>query len=103
MRSNKFIVKSNFEFAQEVTYQNIELSMVSMHVCCDSINACCDSLFSNDVKVDNIKKIDFRKLLAASPQSNFFNFNRTIFKQIDGVAMGFPLRTTLANAFFMFS
>lgn len=101
-RSNKFIVKSSFEFAKEVTYQNTELSMASMHVCCDSINVSYDSLFSNDVKVNHINKIDFTKRLKAAPQSNLYNFERNIFKQIDGVAMESPLRPILVNAFFIF-
>ena len=60
---------------------------------------CCDSLFSNNVKVNNINRIDFEKLLRAALQNNFFNFEGKIYKQIDGVAMGSPLCPTLANAF----
>ena len=63
---------------------------------------CCDSLFSNDAKVNNINRIDFEKLLRAALQNNFFNFEEKIYKQIDGVAMGYPLDPTLANAFLCF-
>ena len=32
-------------------------------------------------------------------KSHFFIFNKTFYKQLDGVAMGSPLGQTLANAF----
>ena len=60
---------------------------------------CCDSLFSNDAKVNNIKNIDFKKLLRAALQNNFFNFEGKIYKQIYGVAMESPLVPTLADVF----
>ena len=65
-------------------------------------SVCCDSLFSNDAKVNNINRIDFEKLLRAALQNNFFNFEEKICKQIDGVAMGYPLDPTLANAILCF-
>ena len=68
----------------------------------ETTNVCCDSLFSNDAKVSNIKNIDFKKLLRAALQNNFFNFEGKIYKQIDGVTLEYPLRPTLANAFLCF-
>ena len=65
----------------------------------ETTSVCCDSLFSNDAKVSNIKNIDFKKLLRAALQNNFFNFEGKIYKQIDGVAMGSPLGPTLADVF----
>ena len=63
---------------------------------------CCDSLFSNDVKVNNINRIEFEKLLRASLQYNLFSFERKIYKQIHGVATGSSLSPTLTNAFLCF-
>ena len=64
-----------------------------------TINVGCDSLFSNDAKVNNINRINFEKHLRAVLQNNFFSFKRKIYKQIDGVAMGSSLGSTLAYAF----
>ena len=58
---------------------------------------CCDSLFKNDAKGNKINRIYFEKLLRATLQDNVFNFEGKIYKQIDGVAMGYPLGHTLAN------
>ena len=63
---------------------------------------CCDSLFSNNVKVNNINRIEFEKLLRAALQYNLFSFEGKIYKQIDGVAMGSSLSPTLTNAFLCF-
>ena len=57
----------------------------------DTIRVCCDSLFINDSKVNNINRIDFEKLLRAAVQNNFLNFEGKNYKQIDGVAIRFPL------------
>ena len=62
-----------------------------------AINVFWDSLFSNDVKVSNINRIDFEKLLRAALQNNCFNFEGKNYKQIDGVAMESPLGSTLEN------
>ena len=62
---------------------------------------CCDFLCSNNAKV-NINRIDFEKLLTAALQNNFFSFEGKIYKQIYGVAMGYPLGPMLANAFLCF-
>ena len=64
-------------------------------------SVCCDFLFSNNPKV-NINRIDFEKLLTAALQNNFFSFEGKIYKQIYGVAMGYPLGPMLANAFLCF-
>ena len=65
----------------------------------ETTSVCCDSLFSNDAKVNNVNKIDFKNFLRAALQNNFFSFQGKIDKQIDGAAMGSPLGPTLANAF----
>ena len=63
----------------------------------ETTSVCCDSLFSNDAKVNKINRIYFEKLLRATLQDNVFNFEGKIYKQIDRVAMGYPLGHTLAN------
>ena len=67
----------------------------------DTISVCCDSLFSNDVKVNNINRIGFEKFLRAALQYNFFSFEGKVYTQIDRVAMGSPLSPTLIKCIFM--
>ena len=105
-----YTVKNSFEFAKEIADQDPGLFMASL-ISSPSLltyhyrrlQVCCDSLFSNDSnEVNNINRIDFEKLLRAALQNNFFNFEEKICKQIDGVAMGYPLDPTLANTFLCF-
>ena len=53
--------------------------------------------------VDNINRTDFEKLVKATLQNSFFKFEEKIYKQIDEVAMGSPLGTTLTNSFLYFN
>ena len=46
-----------------------------------------------------ISKSDFRDLLNLATKESFFIFNNKFFIQVDGVAMGFPLRPISANIF----
>ena len=119
--TNIYTIKNSFEFSKEIADQDPGLFMASLDVeslfinipLGETISVCCDTLFSNNAKVNNINRIDFETLLRAALQNNFFNFEGKIYKQIDGhnnnnkiqsdgVAMGSPLGTTLANAFLCF-
>ena len=108
--TNMYTIKNSFEFSKQIADQDPGLFVASLDVeslftnipLKETISVCCDSLFSNNAKVNNINRIDFEKLSRAALQNNFFNFERKIYKQIDGVAMGSPLGPTLANAFLCF-
>ena len=94
--TNMYTTKNSFEFSKQIADKDPGLFMASLDVeslftnipLKETISVCCDSLFSNNAKVNNINRIDFEKLLRAALQNNFFNFERKIYKQIDGVAMG---------------
>ena len=47
-------------------------------------------------------KQHFKQLLTLSVKSSYFLFNDIYYKHIDGVAMGYPLRPTLANLFLVY-
>ena len=49
--------------------------------------------------VSNLDRASFEKLLWLATKESFFVFNKTFYKQLDGVAMGSPLGPTLANLF----
>ena len=81
-----YTIKNSFEFSKEIADQDLGLFMASLDVKSlftnipleETICVCCDSLFSNNAKVNNINRIDFEKLLRAT-----------------------PLHPTLANAFYV--
>ena len=47
-------------------------------------------------------KEEFQNLLSLATKESYFIFNKVLCKQKDGVAMGSPLCTILANAFLYF-
>ena len=107
--TNMYTVKSSFEFAKEIVDQDAGFFLFSLdgkslftNIPLQTISVCFDSLLSNDSKVNNINRIDFEKLLRAALQNIFLNFKGKTFKQVDGVAMGYPLGPALANAFLCF-
>ena len=63
----------------------------------ETINNCVSDLHNkNDGK---LSKRDFFKLLETATSESSFIFDYLHYKQVDGVAMGSPLGSTLANAF----
>ena len=65
----------------------------------ETIDICLSNLFKNNDRVLNITKSNLEQLLKLAVKESVFVFNESLFKQIDGVAMGSPLGPTLANAF----
>ena len=56
-------------------------------------------MFFDKSKIDNLTKQDVHDLLSAAAKESFFIFDNSLYRQIDGTAMGSPLGPTLANAF----
>ena len=63
----------------------------------ETINICAQALF--DIKELSLTKKNFITLLRLATSSVMFSANGQMYKQLDGVAMGSPLRATLANIF----
>ena len=57
-----------------------------------------DQLFDNKPGI-KLPKQDLKKLLLPAIGETHFLFNGDLYNQIDGVAMGSPLGSTLANLF----
>ena len=47
----------------------------------------------------NISKDDLIDLLSVAAKNQLFQFNGNLYEQVDGVSMGSPLGTLMANAF----
>ena len=65
----------------------------------ETIENCVNDLFFDKYKIDNLTKQDVRAVLSAAVKESFFIFDNSLYRQIDGVAMGSPLGPTLANVF----
>ena len=65
----------------------------------ESIDLCVENLFKDRTHVDNLLKDSFRELLTRTMPESLILFDHEFYKQHDGIAMGWPLGSTLANAF----
>lgn len=62
-----------------------------------TINICCDSLCHSSLSPLDIPEKEFLELMKFGIPSVEFRFDDVMNRQIDGVAMGFPLGPALAN------
>ena len=107
---NGFTIKDSFAFAKEIVDQDSSLFMASLDVDSlftnipldETINICTESVFNESDTVEGLNKSEFKELLSLATKESYFIFNELLYKQIDGVAMGSPLGSTLANAFLCF-
>ena len=49
-----------------------------------------NDLFFDKSKIDNLTKRELHDLLSAAAKESFFIFDNSLYRQIDGVAMGSP-------------
>ena len=64
-----------------------------------TINICTNLLYNNVHAMERINKSEFENLLSLANQESYFMLNYILYKQKDGVAMGSPLGSTMANVF----
>jgi hypothetical protein len=126
LTKNEYTVPSTFHFAKEVcnldfTSEPSEISFASFDVKSlftniplnETINIILNilfkdneyldcSLFGNTNDIHVLNRSQFKELLDLACLDNHFIFNGSMYKQIDGVAMGSPLGPTLAMAFMCF-
>ena len=67
----------------------------------ETIDICIHSLCDDNEYASKILRNDFCNLRNIPSKESFFTFNNKYCKQIDGVAIGFPLSLTLANMFML--
>ena len=80
-------------FDVESLYTNVPLA--------ETINIVLDRLFEEgpDSIFNGFSRSDFRKLLQLSLQDTYFKFNNSVYKQVDGLAMGSSVSPIIANIF----
>ena len=111
LTTNEFTVKDSFHFAEEIVDQQHDLFMGSLDVDSlftnipleETIEICTNELFKESETVEGLSRTEFKDLLSLATKDSHFIFDGTLYKQIDGVAMGSPLDATLANAFLVYN
>ena len=104
------VVKDSFSFVKElreITIDTKNLVMCSFDIVSlftnipldETISICANTLYHTDITPPEISEGAFCELMIAATKGVEFSFGDTVFKQIDRVAMGSPLRPVLANIF----
>ena len=104
---NDFTIKDFFNFAKETTTYDSSLYMTSLDVeslftnvpLNKTINNCVRDLHKKSLYNTKLIKRDLFKLLDTATRESSFLFDYLLYKQIDGLTMGYPLGSTLKNAF----
>ena len=98
LTTNEFTVKDSFHFAEEIVDQQHDLFMGSLDVDSlftnipleETIEICTNGLFKESETVEGSRKTEFKELLSLATKDLHFIFDGTLYKQINGVAMGSP-------------
>ena len=104
---NEYTFQDSFTFSEEITKTDCNYVMASLDVESlftnipleETIENCVNDLFFDKSKIDNLTKQDVYDLLSATAKESFFIFDNSLYRQIDGVAMGSLSGPALANAF----
>ena len=96
-----------FNFASEIVEQDSSNFMGSLVIDSlftnipleETIEICTSNFLKNRDIVHGLKKSELKDLLPLATKESYLIFNNILYKQIDRVAIGPPLRLSLANAF----
>ena len=110
IRLNEFTVKDSFAFPLEIVHQDSKLYMGSLDIDSlatnipleETIIICTNLIYNNVDVIEGINKFEFKNLLSLSMQELYFLFDDVLYKWKNGVAMGSPLGSTMANFFLSF-
>ena len=97
-------------FAKEIAEQDSSFYVGSLDVDLlftnipveETVNICTESIYDQNDSIEGLNKSEFKELLSLATKESYLIFNDILCKQIDGVAMGSPLGSTLANVFLCF-
>ena len=100
-------MKDSFEFAKIACEQDAGLFMSSLDVDSlftnihleETINICVNELFKSNASIHGLNKNQITEMLSLTTNESIFLFDMTFYTYVDGVAMGSPLGSSLANAF----
>ena len=69
----------------------------------ETIQVCTNKFFKESEIVEGLSKTEFKELVSLATKESHFIFDGTLYKQIDGVAMGSSPGPTLADAFLVYN
>ena len=106
---NEYSVKNSYDFINDLSNFNfrngvlVNFDVESLFTAIpveETINIILDELFiSDDTLIENMNRKQFKRLLKVATDNTYFLFNCTLYKQVDGMAMGSPLGPVFANVF----
>ena len=110
LTTNEFTIKDSFHFPEEIVDQQHDLFMGNLDVDSlftnipleETIETSTKKLFKESETVEGLSKTEFKELLSLATNDSHFIFDATLYKQLDGVAMGSPLAPILANIFLFY-
>ena len=93
-----------FSTDEELVMASFDVSSLFTNIPLDEIiDLCADLIIDENDKLQyrdcSLDRTQFCKLLGFADKENHFVFNGQLFDQIDGVAMGSPLGSSIANIF----
>ena len=68
----------------------------------ETIEVCTNQIFKESETIEGLSNSEFKEFLSLITKNSYFIMER-FYKQIDGVTMGPPLDTLLANAFLAYN
>ena len=101
--ANKYTVKESSNFANEIAKQDSSNFMGSLDIDLfftsipleESIETGTNNLFKTKDIAHGLKKSEFEELVSLAMKELYFIFNNILYKQIDEVAIGYPLEPSL--------
>ena len=63
----------------------------------ETITRCTKSIYNRDHTAEALSKSELKKLLSLATKESSFIFNKSLYNQTDGIAMGSPIKSTLVN------
>ena len=111
LAKNEYTLHNSAQFIPEILQQDSKHFMVSYDVCSlftnvpltETIDIIIKGLFPTPSSIfQGFNSASFKRLLELAVMDSHFIFNKKVYKQVDGMAMGSPLRPTFANIFMCF-
>ena len=93
-------LQKNFSFNSKLVMASFDIESLFTNIPLqETINLCAENLFKDRTHVLNLSKDSFCELLTTTMSESLTLLDQEFYKKHDGVAMGSPLGSTLANVF----